>query len=206
MAARGSYAKGLARRDEILDKTLDVVAEEGIANTSLKQIAAAVGVTPAALLHHFDSKENLLTEVLRRRDERDFVDASDANPARLRTAFLDLIGHNSEVPGLVELFSRLSVDAADPAHPAHQYFLDRNRRVRDQLHDTIDRGGLHPAFADADPEVLARIVQATADGLQLQWLVDRETDMVEPLRILLDLLFPDAESTEKSERSLDSAE
>ncbi|NKF33320.1 helix-turn-helix transcriptional regulator, partial [Pseudomonas sp. BGM005] len=49
MARRGSYAKGVARREEILESALDVIATKGYQSASLKQIAEVVGVTPAAL-------------------------------------------------------------------------------------------------------------------------------------------------------------
>ena len=59
MATRGSYAKGVARREEILESALDVIGRKGYQNASLKEIAEVVGVTPAALLHYFGSKEEL---------------------------------------------------------------------------------------------------------------------------------------------------
>lgn len=55
MARRGSYAKGVARREEILESALDVIGRKGYQNASLKEIAEVVGVTPAALLHYFGS-------------------------------------------------------------------------------------------------------------------------------------------------------
>ena len=46
---RGSYAKGIARRQEILDRAIEVFAERGSKRTSLRAIASEVGVTHAAL-------------------------------------------------------------------------------------------------------------------------------------------------------------
>ena len=50
--ARGSYAKGIARRQEILDSAIEVFAQRGAGRTSLRAIAEEVGVTHAALIHH----------------------------------------------------------------------------------------------------------------------------------------------------------
>ena len=58
MAQRGSYAKGVAKREEILERTLDVIATEGYDGASVKRIAEAVGLSQAGLLHYFDSKED----------------------------------------------------------------------------------------------------------------------------------------------------
>ncbi|MDT5170838.1 MAG: hypothetical protein QOD02_4173, partial [Mycobacterium sp.] len=40
-----------------------LLARNGWRNTSLAQIAKEAGVTPAGLLHHFESKEQLLNAV-----------------------------------------------------------------------------------------------------------------------------------------------
>ena len=72
---RGSYAKGVAKREEILTRALDVIAREGYRGASVKELADAVGLSQAGLLHYFDSKEELFTEILRKRDELDSVAA-----------------------------------------------------------------------------------------------------------------------------------
>lgn len=188
MAQRGSYAKGVARREEILTSALDVIGRKGYQNASLKQIAELVGVTPAALLHYFGSKEELFTEVLRERDRRDGVEQEALNHEDARTAFLDVIRHNTEIPGVVELYSRLAVDAVDPAHPAHEYFLERSRRLREQIATAFDQGAA--GRATLDPDTTARVIQAVADGLQVQWMIDPTVDMPEIIGALIDVLYP----------------
>lgn len=183
MAKRGSYAKGVVRREEILSGALEVIASAGIRGASVKEIADAVGLSQPGLLHYFGSKDELFTAIIRKRDELDGLDLAQALkvPAgleRLTAVFLALIRHNAAVPGLVELFSRLAVDAADPEHPAHGYFLERSATFRTifvaELRNAQDEGVL----TDAIPaESMARILQATVDGLQLQWLTDPGIDM-----------------------------
>ena len=68
---RGSYAKGVAKREEILERALAVIASEGYRGASVKVLAEAVGLSQAGLLHYFDSKEELFTEIVRKRDEVD---------------------------------------------------------------------------------------------------------------------------------------
>src|SRR6476646_2754366 len=62
---RRSYAKGVARRQEILDRAIEVFAKRGSERTSLRAIAQEVGVTHAALKHYFGSLEELLIAVYR---------------------------------------------------------------------------------------------------------------------------------------------
>ena len=59
----GSYEKGVARRQEILERAAQVFRERGADGTSLRRIAAMIGVSHAALLHYFDSREQLLVAV-----------------------------------------------------------------------------------------------------------------------------------------------
>ena len=70
---RGSYAKGVAKREEILERALEVIAREGYRGASVKELADAVGLSQAGLLHYFDSKEELFTEIVRKRDEVDLA-------------------------------------------------------------------------------------------------------------------------------------
>lgn len=192
---RGSYAKGLAKREEILTRALDVISHEGYAGASVKAIAEAVGLSQAGLLHYFDSKEELFTEVLRKRDEVDALSrasgADEPSLGRMRAEFIALVRHNTDVPGLVQLFSRLAADATDPAHPAHEFFLDRSARLREVLGAAVARAQGDGRLRDGiEPATLARMVQALADGMQLQWLVDPTVDMIGPVEALFALLEP----------------
>lgn len=189
---RGSYAKGVAKREEILERALDVIAREGYRGASVKELADAVGLSQAGLLHYFGSKEELFTEILRKRDEVDaarfggLAPRPDADLAAEWEAYLDTIRHNAQVPGLVELFSRLAVDAVDPSHPAHRYFLERGRRLRERFTGTVAAAQRDGRLDDRiAPETVARLAQAVADGMQLQWMLDPEADM----RAVVDALF-----------------
>jgi AcrR family transcriptional regulator len=176
MPKKGSYAKGLAKREEILATALEVFAERGYRRASLREIAEAVGLSQAGLLHHFSSKEELFAEVLRKRDEADLGSVTDqADP------FQGLVGamrHNAEVPGLVHLYATISAEAADEGHPGHTYFVERYRFFIDQLSGYIaaeqEAGRLDAAL---DPREVARLVIAVADGMQVQWMLDGTADM-----------------------------
>lgn len=179
---RGSYAKGVAKREEILTRALEVIAREGYRRASVKELADASGLSQAGILHYFDSKDELFTEILRKRDEADAERLGplddDVDLGLLRAGYVAVIRHNSEVPGLVELFSRAAVEAADPEHPAHRYFLERGERLRETAVPAITRAQAEGRLtAEIDPVSLARVVQAVADGLQLQFLLDPSVDM-----------------------------
>ena len=60
----------LERRQELLDRIVDHLAEHGLAQTTLRPLAAALGVSINRLVHHFGTKEELIATALRRAVER----------------------------------------------------------------------------------------------------------------------------------------
>ncbi|WP_431277225.1 TetR/AcrR family transcriptional regulator [Leifsonia poae] len=180
MPKKGSYAKGIAKREEILTTALDVFAQKGYRRASLREIAESVGLSQAGLLHHFSSKEELFSEVLRKRDEVD-VTASPTETADIG-ALVGIVRHNAEVPGLVQLYATISAEAADEDHPGHTYFVDRYRSIIGQLADHVRvEQAAGRLDASLDPLQIARLAIAVADGMQVQWMLDDSADMAETL-------------------------
>ena len=75
----------------ILDAALAVMAEHGYHGTSVRDIAERAGVSPAALYHHFTSKQQVLATIMERgikalleRTHAALADAGDEPAARLR--------------------------------------------------------------------------------------------------------------------------
>lgn len=217
--SRGTYAKGVARRQEILDRAIEVFAQRGGSRTSLRAIAQEVGVTHAALTHYFGSLDELLVAVYRESaqrleeaaasrdndggaDPRGGADpADDAGRACDADALISpaeamriSAAENREIPGMVQLYSTLVASALDGAHPAAQAFAtDRFARLRDELAARVRAlqasGSLR---ADLDPALVAALVIAASDGLQTQWLLDASVDHEAALALLDRLLAPPA--------------
>jgi len=62
-----------ARREEVLETAASMFASSGL-RTSLKEIADAAGILPGSLYHHFESKEAIIVELVRRyQDDLDRV-------------------------------------------------------------------------------------------------------------------------------------
>lgn len=51
-------------REQLLSIAVEMFAEQGFAGTSLRSIAKKAGVSPALLIHHFDTKEELIKEAI----------------------------------------------------------------------------------------------------------------------------------------------
>ncbi|HKS99633.1 MAG TPA: TetR/AcrR family transcriptional regulator [Rugosimonospora sp.] len=183
--AQRGYAKGRAKRREILDQAMALFGEAGYRGASLREIAARCGLSHPGLLHHFPTKQSLLLAVLEHRDE---VDDARLLSGRTGLAVLrglvDLAALNATRPGIVELFTVLSAEATAADHPAHGYFVQRyqatvrgvERAYTQARAERVLRSGTEPAAA-------ARQFVALMDGLQIQWLLSHRTlDMAAVLR------------------------
>jgi len=200
---RGEYAKTSAKRTAILDAALEVFAESGYRSGSLRDVALRVGMSEAGLLHHFPNKSALLAAVLDRRDEHSLTRVpirGDDGAATVR-GLIELAAYNASVPGVVELYCILSAEATSPAHPAHEYFVGRYEFTRSNLRTAFEilegEGRLAPGVK---PQKAAVATIAMMDGLQVQWLLDRESvDMAEELRAFfagfVDIDFDGAEES-----------
>ncbi|WP_033283518.1 TetR/AcrR family transcriptional regulator [Streptomyces sp. NRRL F-525] len=190
--ARGPYAKTPARKAEIVRAARDSFAENGYAKASLRDIAERAGITHAGLLHHFRNKDELLAEVLADRDAEEWQQGLEAvdSPSRLAPYLGELIHHHQKAPELMRLWIELAAAASRPDHPAHAYFLERYERGRTQFADGFrDEAARSRLRADVSPESAAVLFHAVLNGLQLQWVLDQELDIVGPVTDFVRLLF-----------------
>lgn len=179
--------KGGRRREQILAAAVELFGEVGYRGTSLRDIAQRVGITHPGLLYHFNSKQELLSAVLARRDETNddaFALLDQPGPIEHVRKVLELAEHNATIPGMIELFATLSAESTDPDHPAHDYFTERYERIvgiNQEIFDDLAAGGhLKPGV---DPALLGASFTALMDGLQIQWLyAPTKVDMAAHLR------------------------
>jgi len=164
-------AKGEDRKQRILAVAQRLLTRNGWRNTTLAQIAGEAGVTPAGLLHHFESKEQLLHAVL---DARDFDDDTHADRGG------DLIGEIAQVadrftrsPELIGTFTVLLAENILPDAPLHDRLLARHRSAIDIVVDAIRRGQAAGRYrTDIAPAVKAVEILAFVHGMETTWLLD----------------------------------
>ncbi|MBT2518088.1 TetR/AcrR family transcriptional regulator [Streptomyces sp. ISL-90] len=189
MTERGPYAKGVAKREEILAVALEHFARKGYDRASVREIAREAGLSQAGLLHHFSTKEELFLEVLRRRDDRD-GDPEQHRHVHSVDHLINAVEHNVDEPGLVRLFVSMSAESVDESSPTRSFFESRYDWLRGELRADIERrqkgGEISP---DLDPDDVASLLVAAADGLQLQWLLQPDkVDMPNQLKVLWNLI------------------
>jgi len=180
--ARGPYRKGIKRREQIVRSASAVFAEFGYAGGSIRAIAAAVGVSSATLIQYFGSKEGLLEAVLEdwNRQTGKLFSPDLQGLAYLR-ALAGLMTFHVSHRGFIELFLTMAAESSSPTHPARAFIRQRYDQAveRTILHMRIarDRGEI-AALTEREIATEVRMLIAAMDGLELQWLIDPDVDLV----------------------------
>ncbi|MFT4305383.1 MAG: helix-turn-helix domain-containing protein [Microbacterium sp.] len=188
-------AAGRARRQRIVRDATALFAAEGYGETSMRTIAQRVGVSKSSLFHHYPTKEDLLRAVLAARDagiSRHTPPSAGSAAELLRDLPRGAAENARAEPGLIEVYSVLSCEAAAARHPAHEYFRARFTAGLDtfrELFAAAARDGHMPAHRDPEGEAVWLV--SLWDGLQIQWLYDRDgIDVAAHLAAHLDDVLP----------------
>lgn len=166
-------AAGRARREQILERASEFFAANGFGATSMREIAAACGLTPAGLSHHFADKATLLLALIKQREQQQL---SDFQGMQWTEWARSVERQNRANRSLTQLFAMLSAEAIEPDHPAHEYFVQRYRVLRDRFAQFVCTQRGSTEITDAD-RTSAQVLIAMWDGLQLQGMLDPEVDM-----------------------------
>jgi AcrR family transcriptional regulator len=165
------------RRTELLEAVAEYVLSHGLADLAMRPLAMAVGVSHGTLLHHFDSKENLVTEVidLLRQRLADGTGLADS-PARL-TSLLSW-WQDSTTAERLPVYRLLFEVFAQAAREPERYERFLQQVVRDSLALMQDL-----VIADGCPReqapLVATMIVAQARGLQLDLLTTNDRERVD---------------------------
>lgn len=166
MATGPSGRTRTSRRDELLVVASGLFAERGLRTTTVRDIADAAGILSGSLYHHFDSKETMVDEILRR-----FLDS-------LFESYHEVVGAGlparETLTGLV-IASFESIDRDHSAVAIYQdeakrlsgqerftYIRERNVEFRTLWSDVLNRGIADGSFRrDLDTELVYRFMRDT---------------------------------------------
>ena len=165
------------RRQQILEAAAAVIAERGLADARIADIAERIGVSPALVLYYFESKDVLLGEALAHKDRQFFesvtaamsvVESPGGRLATLiesscptRTAGL---GVDDEYVLWIEVWSRSRHDAT-----LAKSRREMDARWRGSIAEVVREGQKAEEFnAAVDPEDFALRLAALIDGLAIQ--------------------------------------
>jgi AcrR family transcriptional regulator len=164
--------KGRTRQDLIVEAAVQVIAERGLANVRISDVAERAGMTPGHVTYYFPSKNALLLSAIRRSEEQ-FTDrlerqlARIVDPWRRLRRYLELATPSGpRDPAWLLWFEVWAQAALDPEVAAVHEELDA--RSRTVLAGVIRHGTERGAFGTADPDRAALLLSATVDGLSVQ--------------------------------------
>ena len=169
-------AKGDDRKQRIVSVAQRLLIRNGWRNTTLGQIAQGAGISTAGLLHHFESKEQLLHAVLDARDTYDDLNADTLGdvPEQVER----VADRYRRAPDLVGMFGILLIENLDPNAPLRERLLTRQRDAVDIIAEAIRQGQLAGRYrADLNPRVKAVEILAFVHGMETLWLFDPSIPM-----------------------------
>ncbi|MFF4499104.1 TetR/AcrR family transcriptional regulator [Streptomyces sp. NPDC001401] len=201
------------RRRQIIGITSALIADRGFWGLSMQDVADRCGLTVPGVLRHVGSKTGLLIAVLEHRDVEDARSlraqlgvgedevpdewsAGGPEGVGLRQLCSATMRRNAEQPEIVRLFTVLEAESLAPSHPAHTYFVKRQKQAiaafASLAEDLSDR-----------PQSLARHIVAMMDGLQIQWLRSPQTfDLVKEWEVAAQVLFGESEGEERGHKRI----
>ncbi len=172
MARRGVTV----RREEILAATVELIDANGLAQTRVKDVAGALGISPGLVFYHFDTKDALLAEAFRhavRQDlgrlERAMKRATD--PVDRLRRILAIYGPQGRAAGWRVWIDAWALAQREPAIRRMLRHLDDEWAAG--LLETVQRGVADGSFVCTDPQAAVARIGALLDGLSVAALVYR---------------------------------
>lgn len=157
------------RRQQILAAVVDYILEHGIAQLSLRPLAAASGTSARLLIYHFGSKEGVLAAAMAVLRDRLGTAVGSAPAHRSPGALLRHMWHlatrRESRHALALLFEVLVLAMRDPA-PYRIYVEESRHRWRALIEGVLPR-----AVSNAQRRQLSTYAIAALDGLLLDLLV-----------------------------------
>lgn len=156
---------GTARRRQILDGAMTVLAESGYAGTSLNVIAERIGVSKGVISYHFAGKDALLHEVV----VTVLADAEAFMTPRILDAASPLAAIRAYIEANLDFLSRhrLAIAALtevlNGSRTAAAMFLDQRASAVSALADLLRQGQLAGELSAFNPEIAAMSLRAAID-------------------------------------------
>lgn len=172
-----SYPAGVTRmlpdqrRAAIVDAAIDVARRNGLASTTVRDVAAAMGTSSGLIHHYFDSMDTVLAEAFERVASQDLEASAGAMQAASSPTDALRIFFRGYTPADKDWAFQLWLDAwAEAARrpPVRAASRRLNLAWQGLLERAIDSGVEAGAFVCPDPAGAAWRILSLLDGLALQ--------------------------------------
>ncbi len=170
----GGAEAASTRRAEILAVAAEVFREKGIVNATVRDIAQRAGILSGSLYHHFDSKEQMIEEILTSTGEpllercRTIIESAVGPSEALRGCIAAAVGYLAAAPNEAAI---LRNDARAIASMPRLAFVQGRREVMVDVWVRLVRDGQRRGVfrKEADP-VIAVAAMWDAILTSTQWI------------------------------------
>lgn len=181
--ARRTKEEALATREALLDSAERLFEAQGVAGTSLQDIATATGVTRGAIYGHFRDKADLFNAMMERATlpfEQQFAGAEKASAldplTQLRNLTLNILRQTATQPHLQTVFTIATqkveyVGELNAVRERHLQVREQALRLFEHLlRRAAQAGQIAPGVS---PRHAAVALHALVNGLIYNWMLDR---------------------------------
>jgi len=169
------------RREQLLDGVLEFVGENGLANLSLRPLAAHLETSTYTLAYHFGSKRELLDLVsaeLAVRERNNSSVSLRGTADQVRSEWSRLTSEQGQA-GLAIFLEQVTLASRDDLSDEH--LVARSRASIDAIRAALVHDGWDPAEAEICATRLAAVLRGLAFDLLLSGDRDRVESAVEDL-------------------------
>lgn len=171
-----------ARRQQIIECTIDLISTRGYPSTSLSAIAEEAGISKAAVLYHFSSKDNLtqatLTSVLDQFTA--YVEgqvAQEGDPCAALVAYVRaMISYQKANRRHVRVITEMLLDDKGGTQLKTPGSHDTYGRWQ-ALAGLLAKGQEAGRLREFDPQTVALAIGGAIDNVIAHWLVHPELDL-----------------------------
>lgn len=182
------------RREEIVRSALNLAADNSVKKITSQAIAERVGIAQPTIFRHFKTLDAIFVAAIEWvagglfKSLEESLRADKPADIRLQCLLERQLDHISRHPGIPRLLFSERLQAESPLLKtvAQKVMVEYSSMLARLLAEGVESGCFHK---DVDPEVTARMVTATVQGLVLRWsLHDFSYDLkaeIEPLVLFL---------------------
>lgn len=170
------------RRRAILMTALQLFVERGYYDTKITDIAAAVPMSTGLLFHYFESKEDLLMELVKMGAEG--TKSADPIPGVPPEIFLSkflgqLFSYATEQPWVFNMFVLMG-QVRRPGMPEEARKIAEGVNAIDMTVALIKEGQSKGVFREGDPVIMSTMFWAAIQGIMEEMAVNKEFKMPDP--------------------------
>ena len=164
------------RREELAEGALDYALRRGVADLTLRPLAAALGTSDRMLLYHFDSRDDLVLAVIVRTVDRATAAVErlpDAPSVRSGVNRLWEAYRSEPLRGCLHVYCQAAATGLIGQEPYRGAARDANARWAQSLRDYLVRCGASPRRVAR----VVRLVDSSLYGFHLDLVTDRAEEL-----------------------------